>query len=134
MKKEKLFGVVLVLMLLFSSLTVFAADGSEKIQAELTTDKENYSQTETIQATFELKNQSESDLENIDIAFTDIEGYQLSVNKTDTSLASGRTLSYEAKYTPNALSSKTNSTNTGDTKAVFLYMALFVLADRKSVV
>lgn len=28
MKKRKLFGVVLFLMLLFSSLTVFAADGS----------------------------------------------------------------------------------------------------------
>lgn len=52
----------------------------------------------------------------------------MSVNKTDTSLASGRTLSYEAKYTPNVSSTKTNSTNTGDTKAILLYIALFVVA------
>lgn len=128
MKKRKLFGVVLFLMLLFSSLTVFAADGSGQIQAELTTDKEDYSKTETIQAIFNLKNQSESDLEDIGIEFMDIDGYKLSVNKTDTSLDAGRTLTYEAKYTPNALSLKTNNTNTGDTKAILLYMALFVVA------
>ena len=128
MKKRKLFGVVLFLMLFFSSLTVFAADGSGQIQAELTTDKEDYSKTETIQAIFNLKNQSESDLEDIGIEFMDIDGYKLSVNKTDTSLDAGRTLTYEAKYTPNALSLKTNNTNTGDTKAILLYMALFVVA------
>lgn len=128
MKKRKLFGLVLFLMLLFSSLTVFAADGSGKIQTELITDKEDYSKTETIQATFKLKNQSESDLEDIGIEFTDIDGYKLSVNKTDTSLDVSRTLIYEAKYTPNALLSKTNNTNTGDTKAIFLYMVLFVVA------
>ena len=128
MKKRKLFGVVLFLMLFFSSLTVFAADGSGQIQAELTTDKEDYSKTETIQAIFNLKNQSESDLEDIGIEFMDIDGYKLSVNKTDTSLDAGRTLTYEAKYTPNALSLKTNNTNTGDTKAILLYIALFVVA------
>lgn len=122
-KKRVLSCLVLLFVLCICPIYNISASEAEQVKAQLVTDKEKYSDSEQIKATFTLE--PDETLNDIQIKFSDLKGYTKKVTADNTNK------SYQAVYTPEKkgwLASKT-----GDTDKWFLYLissciaAIFIL-------
>lgn len=117
-KKKKflsVFTLFILFMLLISPMTVFAEDSSDiGIVPTISTDKENYSKTDTIEARFTLKSLGAMEIKDLDVNFTSLDGYSLSIKKGNNKIKAGEDTEYIATYTPNkkAPVSKDSSSST----------------------
>lgn len=128
MRGRKIYALVFFLLMFVTPLTTFAKDDTTQVQAELITDQESYSVTDTITATLRLDNQSSMDFEKVSVSFTPINGYKMSIKEGKSELTTSDLTSYIATYVPDKESIKANNTNTGDKPTIFLYLLIIIIA------
>ena len=117
-KIRSLSYLLLMFILCFCPICNVSATEPDQAKANLVTDKEKYNESEQIRATFTLE--SDETLNDIQVNFSDLKGYEQKVTIDNTKK------SYQTVYTPEKKG--WFASKTGDTSKWILYLISFCIA------